>query len=71
MPTMYINDADVITGETPAHTYSQTTRFEDILRDIDRNLIPTNTGQVFPTVWDSDFNEGNVNSLFGEKNQWL
>lgn len=46
---------DSLSGMTPAHTYASTTDFEAILNDISKDLIPTDTGKVFPTVWESDF----------------
>jgi hypothetical protein len=39
---------------TPAHTYAATSDFSNILHDIERGLIPTNTQQPFPVVWENE-----------------
>lgn len=55
-------------GLTPYHSYQTITRFEAILNDIHRGLIPTNTGEPFPVTFDDDFKDPNEsNSLFDFK----
>lgn len=59
MGKIFIQDDNVL-GMTPAHTYSTMTDFDAILDDIGRDLIPTGTGQPFPVVWASDFEENEL-----------
>lgn len=49
--------SEVLSGMTPAHTYATMTDFEAILNDISRDLVPTGTNQIFPVIWESDFEE--------------
>lgn len=41
---------------SPALIYAGATSLEDILNDIKRGDIPTNTGEPFPVVWKNDNN---------------
>jgi hypothetical protein len=54
---MYVTDDVSGIHITPAHDYMTVINFENILDDINRGLIPTGTGQIFPVVWPSDFTD--------------
>lgn len=57
MGNILIMDDNNVTGLTPYHTYMTINRFETILEDIERGIIPTNTGQIFPVTFDDDFKD--------------
>ena len=54
---LYVTDNSNGFHISPAHDYLTVSEFECILGDIDRDIIPTGTGQTFPVVWPSDFDE--------------
>lgn len=65
MGNILIMDDNQGTGLTPYHSYQSVTKFETILSDIERNLIPVNTGRPFPVTFDEDFkNDNDDDSLF-------
>lgn len=55
--TIYVQSSNELSfGEpaTPAHYYTGTTNFANILDDMVKGNIPINTGTPFPVVWKSD-----------------
>ena len=58
---LYVTDDVVAAGihASPAHDYHTVKDFENILDDIARDIIPTGTGQTFPVIWPSDFDQDN------------
>lgn len=61
------NNNNMLTGMTPYHSYMSITRWETILEDIERDLIPTNTGVTFPVTFEDDFKDQESESLFDLK----
>ena len=64
---LIVNDNSAM-GMTPYHSYTLVKKFETILGDISRGLIPTNTGEIFPVVFEEDFKSDKSlgdDSLFG------
>lgn len=55
MSNLFIADDSPVAGLTPYHSYKTTKRFEGILNDIERGIIPTNTGVPFPVTFEEDF----------------
>ena len=49
------------TEMSPALRYAGTHSFEDILNDINRGDIPTNSGEPFPVIWKNDNNMNLLN----------
>lgn len=68
---LYYYDNDSVSSEqmekfgctemSPALNYVAVDSMEDILNEIARGVIPTNTGEPFPVVWKND-NNYNINS---------
>lgn len=48
---------------TPAHNYAGTTDFTTILKDMEKGLFPTGTGQPFPVNFDENPNTPAVDAM--------
>lgn len=64
MSNLMIIDDNNCAGLTPDHSYKMVHKFESILQDIERGLIPTNTGVPFPVTFEEDFKTDKDDSLF-------